>query len=77
MKCPKCGKELELQNADMNLDRNGLRVWITCSDNCCPFSKILDLAIDDIIGIGKDPETEANSREAVRRAMIRSSDKNG
>lgn len=69
MKCPKCGKGLELDNADMNLDRNGLRVWITCSDNCCPFSKVLDLSIDDIIGIGKDPETEAQTRDAVRRAM--------
>lgn len=56
MKCPKCGKELEMQKADINLDRNGLRVWITCSDNICEFSKILELSTDDIIGIGKDPD---------------------
>ena len=61
--CPKCDKELELDNADMNLDRNGLRVWITCSDNCCPFSKVLDLNLDDIIGIGKIPETEVDSKK--------------
>ena len=69
MKCPRCGKELEIQKPDMNLDRNGLRVWITCSDNTCGFTKILELSIDDIIAISKDPETEAESREAIRTAL--------
>lgn len=70
MQCLKCKKsDLEIFKADVNLDRTGIRVWITCSNNICTFSKTLELGIDDIIGIGKDPETEAESREAVRRAM--------
>lgn len=52
-KCPRCGKELEIQKSDTNLDRNGLRVWVDCKDNICEFSKILELSIDDIIGIRK------------------------
>ncbi len=72
MKCPKCKKsELEISKADLNLSRNGLRVWITCSNNVCPFTKILELGLDDIIGIGKDPETERESRAAIKRAMDR------
>lgn len=70
MKCPKCKKsDLELSNTDVTLDRKGIRVWITCSDNICEFSKILELSLDDIIGIGRNLETEAESREAVRIAM--------
>ena len=70
MKCPKCKEsELEIFKADVNLSRNGLRVWVNCQGDICVFSKILELSLDDIIGIGKDPETEAESREAVRRAM--------
>lgn len=70
MKCPKCKEsELEIFKADVNLNRNGLRVWIDCTDNVCEFSKILELSLDDIIGIGRDPETEAESREAIRRVI--------
>ncbi len=70
MKCAKCKKyELEISKVDMNLDHNGIRVWVTCSDNVCEFTKILELGIDDIIGIGKSPETEAESRTAITRAM--------
>lgn len=54
MQCPMCkNKELELYNTDINLDRKGIRVWLTCSDNACPFHKVLELSIDNIIGIGK------------------------
>ena len=53
MQCPKCKKsELEISNADVTLGRNGLRVWVDCPDNVCPFSKVLELSLDDIIGIG-------------------------
>lgn len=69
-KCPKCKKgEIEISKTDVNLDRKGIRVWITCSDNICEFSKILELSLDDITGISKDPEAETESRDAVRRAM--------
>lgn len=72
MQCPKCKKyELEISNADVNLGRNGLRVWIACSDNVCPFSKVLELSLDDIIGIGRSPETEAETKAAIARAMKR------
>ncbi len=70
MQCPKCKKsELEISNVDINLGRKDIQVSITCSDNVCEFSKILELGIDDIIGIGKSQETEAESRAAIRRAM--------
>lgn len=60
MQCPKCKKgEIEISKADVNLDRKGIQAWITCSDNICELSKIMELGIDDIIGIGKDSETEA------------------
>ena len=82
MQCPKCKEsELEIFKADVNLNRNGLRVWVSCMGNICTFSKVLELSLDDIIGIGRDPETEAESREAVRKAMNKvmkkDSDKNG
>ncbi len=68
MQCPKCKKyEMEVSSADVNLDRNGIRIRVTCSDYVCEFYKILELGIDDIIGIAKDPETEAETRAAVRR----------
>lgn len=70
MQCPKCKKsELEISNADVNLDRTGLRVVVACMDNCCPFSKVLELSLDNIIGIGRSPETEAETRAAIKRAM--------
>ncbi len=58
LKCPKCGRELEISKTDVNLDRNGLRVWVDCPDNVCPFSKVLELSLDDIIGIGRDPRKQ-------------------
>lgn len=70
MKCPKCKKgELEISKADVNLGRNGLRVWVDCSDNVCSLSKVLELGLDDIIGVGKDPETERECREKIAKAM--------
>lgn len=54
MQCPKCKEsELEIFKADVNLNRNGLRVWVSCMNNVCTFSKVLELSLDDIIGIGK------------------------
>lgn len=70
MQCPKCKKyELEISKADVNLGRNGLRVWVACSDNVCHFSKVLELSLDNIIAIGRDPETEAETKAAIARAM--------
>lgn len=72
MQCPKCKKhELEIYKADLNLDRKGIRVWVTCSDNVCEFSKILELSLDDIIGIGRSQEIETATKMAIRRAMER------
>lgn len=77
MKCPKCKKyELEISKADLNLGRNGLRVWVACSDNVCLFSKVLELGFDDIIAIGRDPETEAETRAAIARAMKKDKESN-
>lgn len=68
MQCPKCKKsELEISKADVNLDRNSMRVWVACPDNVCTFSKVLELSLDDIIGIGKSPETEAETGAAKMR----------
>lgn len=70
MQCPMCKKnELEMYNTDLNLDRKGIRVWLTCSDNVCPYYKVLELGINDIIGIGRSPGTEAESKDAIRKAM--------
>lgn len=57
VKCPECKKsELEIYDADVNLDRNKVRMKLVCPDYSCPYSKILELGIDDIIGIGKSQE---------------------
>ncbi len=70
MQCPKCKKsELEISDVDVNLDRQSLRVKIACSDNSCPFFKVLELSLEDIIGIGRSPETEAETKAAIARAM--------
>lgn len=59
MKCLKCKKhEIELSRVDMNLDRKGIRVWVTCPE--CEFTKILELDMEDIIG--KCPEITPKMR---------------
>jgi len=51
MQCPMCNKnELEMYNTDITLDRKGIRVWLNCTHTGCPFYKVLELSIDDIIG---------------------------
>lgn len=51
MQCPTCKKnDLEIYNTDINLDKKGIRIWLTCSDNACPFYKVLKVSIEDIIG---------------------------
>lgn len=78
MQCQKCKKgELEIVKTDVNLDRKGIRVFLTCSDNVCEFSKILELSLDDIIGIGKSRETEAESKQAIANAMRKEPLKHG
>lgn len=59
MQCPMCkNKELELYKTDINLDGKGMRVWLTCSDNTCPFHKVIELGINDLIGIGEHKAEE-------------------
>lgn len=78
MRCPECKKaDLEISTADVNLDRKGLRVRLVCTDNVCEFSKILELDIEDIIGIGKSHETEAQTRQAIANAMTKGPEKHG
>ncbi|MDP2754623.1 MAG: hypothetical protein Q8P40_09580 [Nitrospirota bacterium] len=76
MQCPKCKKsELEISDVNMGMDkellvdRQSLRVKLACSDNSCPFFKVLELSLDDIIGIGRSPETEAETKAAIARAI--------
>ena len=69
MQCPKCKSELEISCIDVDSDRKGLHVKIACSDYICPFFKVLELRLEDIIGIGRSPETEAETKSAIARAM--------
>lgn len=72
MKCPKCKiQDLEIVQADVKLSRKGIRVTVSCENNCCEFTKVLELGLDDIICIAKSPETEAESRQAIAGAMER------
>lgn len=61
-RCPNCKEgTIEIFKVDMNLDRSGLSVWFTCSDNLCLHNVILNLTTEDIIKIGKSHPPNADS----------------